>query len=741
MVLEIPELMRENQNWKIYRAHILDSAAAEGVVSYLAGAAPKPVDSRELEAWNSSNAVAKFIILEVITDSLLERLVHHELAHTLFSHLAAIFGDLEPIAIEPPAEQSDQDEPLCEDSHPKSDGAYSARTAAIVKGKHVERAGAAPRIAHDTDRDNDYTISLTSELETTNIHDRKPSGSTPTSIPIIPSTASTTTNYPEDPGDPPNMPDGMSRGDIQETAKSGVQRQRIVRKVNRNDGMASPAPNLADRTSEMTTGDGPTPSSRTRPKNTVKHQHKSTRHLPWPNGRANANMQRSDGHPKPIIHLPKRHRPPLEGERHVRATNGNAHSSSGHPMPQKLAASPNKARSGNGNKPADTSNKSEMLVIASIESEGPASSGVPRVRLGGESRHADDANGPRDQADVSKGQADELEGWTDELRAQSDAPNASNKAETVGISHGDSASTYLGAIDEKRGADVADGLASHTDTSSGHTDAPSVRMDALTATNAPEIVSTHSTEPKRPYSPAEAAKKRSDEPNACGNLTDRSSAHTDAPSVQTDALMPANAPETVSIRPLELKTPNSPPGSARERAEHPNGLRNHADTTSGPTDVQSVAHETETAANASKTVSTRPNIPKPPKSPSGDVKRDVDETDGLGGHADTSNGQADAPSVNMDAIRPANESKRIRMPPNGLKRQNSPIEAAKQHSDGPNGAGDRTDGLRECTDVPSAVNGTKTAANGTECVKTRQMESKTRNSLHTRENATPKYIY
>ena len=72
MVLELPELARENQDWKIYRAHILDSAAAEGVVSHLSGATPKPVDSRELEAWNASNAVAKYIILEVITDSLLE---------------------------------------------------------------------------------------------------------------------------------------------------------------------------------------------------------------------------------------------------------------------------------------------------------------------------------------------------------------------------------------------------------------------------------------------------------------------------------------------------------------------------------------------------------------------------------------------------------------------------------------------------------------------------------------------
>jgi len=208
------------------------------------------------------------------------------------------------------------------------------------------------------------------------------------------------------------------------------------------------------------------------------------------------------------------------------------------------------------------------------------------------------------------------------------------------------------------------------------------------------------------------------EPNGFYSHADMAIGHGDAQSVQTDALMPANAPETISICPSELKTPNSPPGSARERAEHPNGLRNRADTTSGPTDVQSIAHETETAANTSKTVSTRPNIPKPPNSPSGDMKCDVDKTDGLWGHTDASNGQADAPSIDMDVLRPANESKCLQMPPNSLKRQNSPIEAAKQHLDDPNGTGDCTDGLRECTDVSSAVNGTKTAANRMECVRT-----------------------
>ena len=72
MVLELPELAHENQDWKIYCAHILNSVAAEGVVSHLTGAAPKPFDSCELKAWNWSNSVVKYIILEVISDSLLK---------------------------------------------------------------------------------------------------------------------------------------------------------------------------------------------------------------------------------------------------------------------------------------------------------------------------------------------------------------------------------------------------------------------------------------------------------------------------------------------------------------------------------------------------------------------------------------------------------------------------------------------------------------------------------------------
>jgi len=743
MVLELPELARENQNWKIYRAHILDSAAAEGVVSHLSGAAPKPVDSRELEAWNSSNAVAKYIILEVITDSLLARLMHHELAHTLFSHLAAIFGDFEPIAIELPAERSDQDEPLREDSHLKSDGADSARTANTVEGKDVEGAGAATRIAHDTDCDEDL-CSQPSELKVTKIHDEKPSGTTPAGIPSIPNTNGTT-NYPKDPGEPPNAPDGMSRGDNQETAESGRQWQRTTREVNRNDGKASPAPNMADRTSEMTTGDGPIPSSRTRPKNAVKHQHQSTRHLPQPNRCANANAQRSNGHSKPRISLPRRHRLPLEGERVGAAANGYTPSSSGQSTPQKLTA---------------TSNESDALVTISIESEDSGSGETfARIRLGGMSPRADDANGPGRRMEMSKGQADESEGRTDESRARADASTMPNEAKTVVVSHrtgagtylstGDakrtvdetdgigshadassghrdalnasngavmgsmscrgSAETYLGAADAKRGADATDGIASHADASNGQTDAPCVQTDAITTANATEIVSTHLIELKRPDSPAGDAKHAVDETDGIGS-------HTGVPSAHTDAIKPANVPQNVRTRPNNSKPPDLPSQGATLASDEPNACGHHSDASSAQTDASSVQMDTLTPANVPESVGTSRNGSTTQNSPVEAARQCSDEPDACGNHANRSSTRTDAQSGGNERKRAVNKARIVKTRQNGSRTPDSPAGSAALRSDVTDGFGSHTDTSSVCTDVHCAVNGTKTAANGTEHV-------------------------
>ncbi|KIM66801.1 hypothetical protein SCLCIDRAFT_1210857 [Scleroderma citrinum Foug A] len=733
MVLELPELTRENQDWKIYRAHILDSAAAEGVVSHLSGAAPKPVDSRELEAWNTSNAVAKYIILEVITDSLLEQLVHHELAHTLFSHLAAIFGDHKPIAIEPPAEWSHQDKPLCKDSHPKSDGAYSARTAEIIDGNDVEGAGAAAetpenlpyapdrlssadrnqekeqcgreRNAHDTNRDKDLT-SLPFELKTTEFRNEKPSGTTPAGIPSIHNTNSTTI-YSKAPGNLPNAPDGMSRGDIQKTAESGGQWQRTAREVTRNDRMASPAPNTADRMSEMMMGNGPIPFSRKRPINAVKYQRMSTRYIPPPNGCANTNAQHSNRHLKPKIHLPRWHRLPLEGERNSGAAVSPIRSSSGQSMPQKLAASPN---------------ESETLVTASIESETPHSSETPRVCLGSANWRTDDLNG-------LGGQTDGSHGGVDVSRGQADIPGMSNHAETAILGHRDDPSTHLGAGDVKHDVDEMDGLGSHMDALSGCTDTPSVQTNALIPRDASDTVSIPRTKPKPPNLPGEGARLALNKLNDFGSHTDVLSLQTDAPSVQTGARTTANKVQIVKTLQIESNLPKSLTRGEKWPVNETNSHGNPTEMSSARTGSQNVETDVKTAENASRIVRMRQNKQKPQNLPAGDAKHTVDETDGIGSHTGV-------PSVHTDALTPRNKPQTVKMPANKPKPQDSPSRRAGWAPDESNGRGNRTDTSSACRDSHSVGNEMETAADEVENVRTGSNDSKTRNSPKTPENGT-----
>ena len=158
--------------------------------------------------------------------------------------------------------------------------------------------------------------------------------------------------------------------------------QHTTHEGNRNNGTALPAPNLADRTSEMS------PFSRKRPINAVKHQHKSTQYKPQPNRCANSNVQHLNGHPKPKICLPRWHRLPLEGERVGGAANGYTRSLSGHSMPQKLGASPNKL---------------DTLVTLSIELENPDSGEILQVRLASVHWHMDNVNCLGNGANASTG--------------------------------------------------------------------------------------------------------------------------------------------------------------------------------------------------------------------------------------------------------------------------------------------------------------------------------------------------
>ena len=439
----------------------------------------------------------------------------------------------------------------------------------------------------------------------------------------------------------------MSRGDSQETAESGRQWQRTMREVNQNDKMASPAPNKADRMQE-TMGDSPVLSLEMQPKKTVKHQHMSTRNLPLLHQRTHTNTKHSDGHLKPKVYLPRWHRLPLEGERHVRAANGYTCSSSRQSMPQKLGASPNEL---------------DTLVTLSIESEIPDSGETPRVRLGSVHWPADNANSLGSRTEM-------LEGQTEMSRAQMDTLNTSNGPETAGMSNGKGAETYLGAGDAKRDVHKTDGIESHADGSIGRRDTPSVQTDALMPANAPETIRPPQFESKRPNSPADAAMQCSNEPDGCRDRTDASSMHTDAETA-------VNAPAIVRTTRKRGKPPNSPTQSAKQLSDKPNSCGYHLDRSDGRMDMQNAGNKMETPADEAETISMRRIEPKPPQSLTMGANSCANKTDRSSHHPGTLN-------MRMQAITPADEVGNIR---------------------------------------------------------TRQIDPKTRNSPHTRETATPESTY
>jgi len=151
------------------------------------------------------------------------------------------------------------------------------------------------------------------------------------------------------------------------------------------------------------------------------------------------------------------------------------------------------------------------------------------------------------------------------------------------------------------------------------------------------------------------------------------------------------------------------------------GFGSHTDTSSACTHAYCVGNDTQAAANTPETISIPQNESKPPNSPAEAAWQCSDEPNTSGNTPDTSNGQADAPSIDMDVVRPANESKHVRMPPNGCR--------------------DHTDASSAQMDAPSIQTGVSTPANGTEHVRTRQHGLKTQDSPHGREIVTPKCTY
>jgi len=260
--------------------------------------------------------------------------------------------------------------------------------------------------------------------------------------------------------------------------------------------------------------------------------------------------------------------------------------------------------------PADTPNQSETLVTVSIESESPDGGGIPRVRLGSTSSHAGDANGCGNRADASSCQADASKGSADVL-------GTSDRAETDGMSSYEGAGTYLGVRDAKRVVNATDGVGSRTDASTGSTDVPCVRTDAITPANAPENVSIPRKRQKPPNLPAETTRWTLDAPNGCGSHADASSVRRDAHCAGNGAETTADETEIVRTSRNELKMQNSPMETARWTPDAPNGYGSHTDVSSARTHAYCVGNDTETATNETEIVRSHQVKQKSQDSPNG----------------------------------------------------------------------------------------------------------------------------
>ena len=133
--------------------------------------------------------------------------------------------------------------------------------------------------------------------------------------------------------------------------------------------------------------------------------------------------------------------------------------------------------------PMDAPIESETLIIVSIQLEDLCSGRILRVRLGGTSCCAGDANCLGNGVDTSRYQLDGSRGLTDGLGGLTDASNASNKAEMAGMSHGEGVSMYLSIGDMKCLVMEMDGIETCADALIGRGDIPSVETETETAEN------------------------------------------------------------------------------------------------------------------------------------------------------------------------------------------------------------------------------------------------------------------
>ncbi|KIM52604.1 hypothetical protein SCLCIDRAFT_32511 [Scleroderma citrinum Foug A] len=119
----------------------------------------------------------------------------------------------------------------------------------------------------------------------------------------------------------------------------------------------------------------------------------------------------------------------------------------------------------------------------------------------------------------------------DGSRSQTDGSEGQSD---VSKGHRDSAGIYLSAGGAKRPVYEMDGAGTHAGTLTGQTDASSVETNTVIPANVPENVRSSQKKEKPPDLPSQSAGRHPDEPDGCGNPADMSNVHTDAHSIANE---------------------------------------------------------------------------------------------------------------------------------------------------------------------------------------------------------------
>ena len=158
-------------------------------------------------------------------------------------------------------------------------------------------------------------------------------------------------------------------------------------------------------------------------------------------------------------------------------------------------------------------------------------------------------------------------------------------------------------------------LGNRADASRGQADASRCWMDTLIVSDSAETAVMSDGEGAETYLTTGDVKRVVDTTDGVRIHADGSTGHGEAQSIRTDVDTPENRAETVSKPRKKDKPPDSPSQSARTPPDKPDGCGNHPNTSSVYTDTHSIGNEMETSENETEIISKRQKRIKPPNSP------------------------------------------------------------------------------------------------------------------------------